>query len=48
MIGRVIEIASEGQHLARQRGLMTVSCNGAETGRCRWTMSAYCCATPAA
>lgn len=33
MIGRVIEIASEGQHLARQRGLMTVSCNGAETGR---------------
>ncbi len=33
MIGRVIEIASEGQHLARQRGLMTVSCNGAEIGR---------------
>ena len=33
MIGRVIEIASEGQHLARQRGLMTVSCNGAEAGR---------------
>ena len=33
MIGRVIEIASEGQHLARQRGLMTVSRNGAEAGR---------------
>lgn len=33
MIGRVIEIASEGQHLGRKRGLMTVSCNGAETGR---------------
>ena len=33
MIGRVIEIASEGQHLARQRGLMTISCNGAEAGR---------------
>ena len=33
MIGRVIEIAREGQHLARQRGLMTVSCNGAEAGR---------------
>ena len=33
MIGRVIEIANEGQHLARQRGLMTVSCNGSEVGR---------------
>ena len=33
MIGRVIEIASERQHLARQRGLMTVSCNGEEAGR---------------
>lgn len=33
MIGRVIEIASEGQHLARQRGLMTVSCKGEEVGR---------------
>ena len=33
MIGRVIEIASEGLHLARDRGFMTVSCNGAEDGR---------------
>ena len=33
MIGRVIEIASEGRHLARYRGLMTVSHDGAEDGR---------------
>ena len=33
MIGRVIEIASEGQYLGRHRGLMTVSCNGDEAGR---------------
>ena len=33
MIGRVIEIASEGRHLARDRGLMTVSCGGVEDGR---------------
>ena len=33
MIGRVIEIASEGRHLARDRGLMTVSRNGVEDGR---------------
>ena len=33
MIGRVIEIASEGRHLARNRGLMTVSCGGVEDGR---------------
>ncbi len=33
MIGRVIEIASEGRHLARHRGLMTVSNNGDEEGR---------------
>ena len=33
MIGRVIEVASEGRHLARNRGLMTVSCNGVEDGR---------------
>lgn len=33
MIGRVIEIASEGRHLARYRGLMTVSCDGVEDGR---------------
>lgn len=33
MIGRVIEIASDGQHLARSRGFMTVSSNGAEIGR---------------
>ena len=33
MIGRVIEIASEGRHLARDRGLMTVSKDGMEDGR---------------
>ena len=33
MIGRVIEIASEGRHLARYRGLMTVSSGNAEDGR---------------
>ena len=33
MIGRVIEIASEGRHLARDRGLMTVSAGGVEEGR---------------
>ena len=33
MIGRVIEIASEGCHLARLRGFMTVSRNGVEDGR---------------
>ena len=33
MIDRVIEIASEGRHLARKRGLMTVSADGVEDGR---------------
>ena len=33
MIGRVIEIAGDGRHLARHRGLMTVSADGAEEGR---------------
>ena len=33
MIGRVIEVASDGRHLARYRGLMTVSRDGAEDGR---------------
>ncbi len=33
MIGRVIEIASEGLHLSRHRGLMTVSANGSTEGR---------------
>ena len=33
MIGRVIEIASEDRHLARDRGLMTVSRSGVEDGR---------------
>ncbi len=32
MIGRVIEIAGEGRHLARDRGLMTVSQGGVEDG----------------
>lgn len=33
MIGRVIEIASDGRHLAVQRGFMTVSAEGKEVGR---------------
>ena len=33
MIGRVIEVASEGCHLARYRGLMTVTRDGEEEGR---------------
>ena len=33
MIGRVVEVASEGRHLARSRGFMTVSKEGAEEGR---------------
>ena len=33
MIGRVIEIGSEGLHLARDRGLMTVSGGSVENGR---------------
>ncbi len=33
MIGRVIEVASDGRHLARFRGFMTVSEDGAEVGR---------------
>ena len=33
MIGRVIEVASEGRHLARYHGLMTVSHDGVEDGR---------------
>ena len=33
MIGRVIEVASEGRHLARSRGFMTVSGDDGEVGR---------------
>lgn len=33
MIGRVIEVASDGRHLARYRGLMIVSHDGVEDGR---------------
>ena len=33
MIGRIIEIASEGRHLARHRGFMTVAVDGVEEGR---------------
>lgn len=33
MIGRVVEVASEGRHLARVRGFLTVSRNGVEEGR---------------
>ncbi len=33
MIGRVVEIVSEGQHLARHRGFLTVRKDGEEQGR---------------
>lgn len=33
MIGRVVEIAEDGRHLARSRGFLTVSAGGAEIGR---------------
>jgi CRISPR-associated protein Cas1 len=33
MIGRVIEIASDGRHLAVSRGFMTISAEGSEIGR---------------
>jgi CRISPR-associated protein Cas1 len=33
MIGRIVEIASEGCHLARHRGFLTVARNGEEVGR---------------
>jgi len=33
MIGRVVEIATDGRHLALSRGFMTVSSKGAEIGR---------------
>jgi CRISPR-associated protein Cas1 len=33
MIGRVIEIASDGRHLAVSRGFMTISADGSEVGR---------------
>ncbi|MEX0763025.1 MAG: type II CRISPR-associated endonuclease Cas1 [Dehalococcoidia bacterium] len=33
MIGRVVEVSSEGCHLGRDRGLMTVSRDGEEIGR---------------
>ncbi len=33
MIGRVIEIAEDGRHLARHRGFLTVSAGGSEFGR---------------
>lgn len=33
MIGRVVEIAEDGRHLAKSRGFLTVSANGAEIGR---------------
>lgn len=33
MIGRVVEIASDGRHLAVLRGFMTISADGAEVGR---------------
>lgn len=33
MIGRVVEIAEDGRHLARSRGFLTVSAGGEEIGR---------------
>jgi CRISPR-associated protein Cas1 len=33
MIGRVVEIASDGRHLAVSRGFMTISTGGSEVGR---------------
>jgi len=33
MIGRVVEIAEEGRHLAKSHGFLTVSADGAEVGR---------------
>jgi len=33
MLGRVVEIASDGRHLAVSRGFMTISANGDEVGR---------------
>lgn len=33
MIGRIVEIAEDGRHLARHRGFLTVSEKGAEIGR---------------
>ncbi len=33
MIGRVIEIASDGRRLAASRGFMTISAEGREVGR---------------
>jgi len=33
MIGRVVEIAEDGRHLARHRGFLTVNVSGAEIGR---------------
>ncbi len=33
MIGRIVEIADDGRHLAVDRGFMTVSADGAELGR---------------
>jgi CRISPR-associated protein Cas1 len=33
VIGRVVEIAEDGRHLARSRGFLTVSASGSEVGR---------------
>lgn len=33
MVGRVIEVATDGRHLAVDRGFLTVAANGAEVGR---------------
>lgn len=33
MIGRIVEIAEEGRHLAKERGFLTVNADGDELGR---------------
>jgi len=33
MLGRIVEVAEDGRHLAVDRGFMTVSCDGQEIGR---------------
>jgi len=39
MIGRVVEIAEDGRHLAKSRGFLTVSAGGEELGRVALTLS---------
>ncbi len=32
-LGRIVEIAEEGRHLAKSRGFLTIASNGIEIGR---------------